>query len=237
MVTKVKSKRKVRTAHPKKKGRTKDDPLLTGVKSGQESGVFFMILSTLFSTFSLPTPLFRIFCLLFAVGHFLWKVGHTTCSRWAHLHRLHGELEANKKLIVKNRASAKARLRSCYRKKGLEGELLEQVVTAISSRENHLLQSLLEEETGARLTSHHHPLYHALGAGTGTLGAALSWGAGSLLGSWTGSFVVSGLLLVGGALWVAVLEKEDLTSALVWNLSIVLVISLSLYFLSNIVSK
>lgn len=186
------------------------------IASGSDAARDTAVLLLLFIPFNLSLP--ALTCFLF--GWIAWKSGRAAWFGWARLERLHRVLEQEKWEIEHNRPQEKAELRELYRAKGFDGKLLEDVINVLMADGDRLLRVMVEEELGLSLQNVEHPLKQGLGAGLGTLIAALFIVTFFYFGSLLGLFI-SSLITIGCATGIlAHYAKNRLTSAIVWNLAL-----------------
>ncbi|NGX51239.1 MAG: hypothetical protein K1060chlam2_01104 [Chlamydiae bacterium] len=192
--------------------------IFAGADSAKEMAVLLLGMWLILSAFSVEHPLWILG--IFSLGYLFWKVGRSSLLGWARLERLHRLIEQERWEIEHHRAQEKEELSAMYRQKGLSGKLLDQVIEILMADDNRLLRVMLEEELGLTLESYEHPLKQALGAGVGTLAAALAGISALLLGGFLGGAVVSALIFSAATLLSSKREGNELIKSLIWNLAI-----------------
>ncbi len=154
-----------------------------------------------------------------ACGLLIWKVGRSALLGWARLERLHRLIEEERWEIEHSRKEEEEELRSLYRAKGFSGQLLEDVVSTLSSDDNRLLRVMLEEEMGLTLEVYEHPLKQCVGAAVGVISAGVLTILGSFGGFWT-LCVSIGVISASSAWIMAYLAKNRAMEAIIWNLAV-----------------
>ena len=150
----------------------------------------------------------------------IWKTGRSARLGWARLERLHRVMEQEKYEIENNRDQEREELSALYRAKGFEGKLLEDVIDVLMADNDRLLKVMLEEELGLTLQAYEHPIKQSLGAFFGSLLAALAFGAAAVFLPFWGVTIAAAVLIGGGAFVAALYQKNDVITAVVWNLAI-----------------
>jgi VIT1/CCC1 family predicted Fe2+/Mn2+ transporter len=130
------------------------------------------------------------------------------------LHRIAIE---EKEEIESNRPQEKEELIALYGAKGFSGPLLDKVVEVLMADQDRLLRVMLQEEMGFRIEEHPHPLIQGLMASLGVLFSMivlipLVFGLSVEVVLFSSALFVG---VVGGV--VALLEKNDVIPAIVWN--------------------
>ncbi|CAM0116986.1 VIT1/CCC1 transporter family protein [Rhabdochlamydiaceae symbiont of Dictyostelium giganteum] len=149
----------------------------------------------------------------------IWKAGRSALLGWARLERLHRLMKEERSEILKNRKEEESELKALYAAKGLSGELLDDVITVLSSDDNRLLEIMLEEELGLSLEIHPHPLEQSLGASIGVFISSFVMLMAFFF--YTPGFIPVTLLIMGlSSYGMAVKEKNNALEAVVWNLSL-----------------
>lgn len=205
--------------------------LSAATDAARETTVILLLLSVLLNIFSLPFLQIFFLLVLFTFGWLLWKICRSAWLGWSRLERLHRILEEERWEIEHNRPQEREELRALYQMKGFEGKLLEEVLDVLMADGDRLLRVMVEEELGLSLESQEHPLKQGLGAGVGVLLAGIV----CLLGLWLwppGGLYIAALATISvSALLIARLQGNRLTSAIIWNIAMVLLVVLSTFFL------
>lgn len=183
--------------------------------------------------FSAAQPIGALPLALFAFGTTLWQMGRSSWLGWSRLERLHRELLAEKEEIATSRDQERIELEALYAMKGFSSPLLEQVVEVLMADDDRLLRVMLEEELGMSLAMHEHPLKQGLGAGGGALVAGGLFAGTVLIGGLWSALSVSALLVAGGSLLGAHLERNRILDAILWNLSLLVAILWIVHFAGN----
>lgn len=191
--------------------------LSAGADCAREMGVYLLILWTLLTPFQAPTLMILT---AFGVGFLAWKTGRSAQLGWARLERLHRVIEQERYEIETNRAQEREELSALYTAKGFEGKLLDDVIDVLMSDNDRLLKVMLEEELGLTLQVHEHPLKQCLGALVGGLFALLMCTFLHLLMPHYGMLLAAAVVVSVSAAVAAVYEKNQVLSAMIWNLSI-----------------
>lgn len=177
---------------------------------------FVLTLFVLVSSFiSISLPVF----LLFSLSLIIWRSAKTAWLGWSYIEKLHRIIEEERYEIEHHPDQEKEELITLYKHKGFEGPLLNQIVDHYMSDFDRLLRVMLEEEMGLSLSRLEHPLKQAFGAFLGALTASLPLFL-ALLFSPVAFYVLAALLLALSAFLPAYLQKNHITSALVWTLAI-----------------
>jgi vacuolar iron transporter family protein len=190
--------------------------------------LFFWLFLTLFNpSFEKSITILSIFSLSLTI----WKTGRGAWLGWSRLERMHRIVEQERYEIKNHRHQEREELKELYSLKGFEGKLLDEVVEVLMADDDRLLRVMVEEELCLSLESQEHPLKQGIGAFLGTFAASLLclflYFLFPLFGLWLGAFLTVSL----GAYVSAYFEKNDWISAVVWNLGLLTLSSLSCYFL------
>ena len=191
--------------------------LSAGADAAREMGVYLLILWTLLSVFNAPTFLILT---TFGIGFLAWKTGRSAQLGWARLERLHRLIEQERCEIENNRPEEREELTALYAAKGFEGKLLKDVIDVLMSDNDRLLKIMLEEELGLTLQVYEHPLKQCLGALVGGLFAFLVSAFFYLLIPLYGMLIATVIIVSISAGVAAVYEKNQVLSAIIWNLAI-----------------
>jgi vacuolar iron transporter family protein len=160
------------------------------------------------------------FWILFILVTFLtiWKTGRSALLGYARLERLHRVIEEERWEIEHSRAQEEEELHALYAAKGFSGQMLESIISTLSSDDNRLLRIMLEEEMGLTLEAYEHPLKQAAGALLGGIVSSLvvltlPFGAAITLSG-------AAILLIFAASLMAHLERNRMIEAVIWNLAL-----------------
>lgn len=168
---------------------------------------------------------------LFGLGATLWFAGRSAWLAWVRLERLHRLLEQEKWEIEHNRPQEREELRVLYGAKGLEGDLLEQVIDVLMADEGRLLKVMVQEEMGITLENVEHPIKQGFYA---FLGALLSTIAVVIALPY--NYLPLAIVFIGAALFSGIAgarAKNRAIDAGVWSLGIA-VLSIGLtYFITR----
>ncbi len=168
---------------------------------------------------------------LFFIGLIIWKTGRSALLGRSRLQRLHRLIEEERWEIEHHRDQEREELKALYEAKGFSGTLLEEIIDVLMADDNRLLQVMLEEEMGLVLQSYDHPLKQACGAFLGSLFSSLLLFLGFYLFSFYGVFISALIIIALSSAFVAKWEKNQIFNAMIWNLGITLIASLSTYYL------
>ncbi len=168
---------------------------------------------------------------IFAFGWLIWKTGRSAWLGWSRLERLHRILEEERWEIEHNRGQEREELKALYAAKGFEGKLLEDVMDVLMADGDRLLKVMIEEELGLTLEVHEHPLQQALGAALGVFIAAILCITGYLAALNIGLFAAAFITILMSSFISAKAQRNELISAIVWNLAIAFISIGMAYFL------
>jgi hypothetical protein len=169
---------------------------------------------------------------LFGLSYLFWKTGRSAFLGWSRLERMHRIVEQERWEIQHHRKQEREELKELYRAKGLEGKLLDDVMDVLMADEERLLRVMVDEELCLQIESQEHPLKQAAGA---FMGGALSLFI-SLAVYFVNPFYLwfsSGAIIALATGLAAHYVGNKRIPAIVWNLGLFLLSTLSLYFLSN----
>lgn len=161
-----------------------------------------------------------------------WKTIRCTWFSWSLLERLHRVLKEEQFEIENHREQEREELTALYASKGLRGELLEEVINVLMADDERLLKVMMEEEMGLNLEHYEHPIKIGVGAAIG----ALLTGALLITAQWL--FPLYGLAILAiiiksiCGILMAKFQKNEVLSALIWNLGAAIAILGISYFLT-----
>lgn len=168
------------------------------------------------------------------LGWLVWKGGRSSWLAWTRLERLHRLIEQEKYEIEHHRPQEREELTALYHAKGLEGKLLENVIDVLMADQDRLLKIMLEEELGLSLEAYEHPLKQAFGAGIGALISLIICLSSFLIFPQFGIIFASLFMMGAGAFVSAYYEKNRIISAVVWNISLGILVFGMVFFLLKI---
>ena len=167
---------------------------------------------------------------VFSLGWLIWKTGRSATLGWARLERMHRVIEEERWEIEHHRLQEREEVRAFYEAKGFSGPLLDEVVAILMADDNRLLEVMLKEELGFNLESMEHPLKQALGAAFGVISSFLIMTIALMIFPPFGT-VLCAALMIGLSTGIAArLDRNHVTKAVVWNLSIAALASSVAYF-------
>ena len=135
--------------------------------------------------------------------------------------------------IEHKREEEKSELEEIYKAKGFSGKLLTDIVDTLTSDDNRLLQTVLEEETGLSLGYFIHPIKQAFGAFLGMFLASIIFTITYLTLPITYCFFISGAInVIGSSIIFSKYERTKMSKEIVWDLAIDIVVILSCHFLT-----
>lgn len=205
--------------------------LSAAADSARETAIVLLLVSLLLMHSVLSFWQIFVYLSLFSLGWLLWKVGRSAWLGWTRLERLHRAAEEERWEIEHHRDQEREELAALYRAKGLEGKLLEDVLDVLMSDGDRLLRVMLEEELGLSLENQEHPLKQSLGAAIGVLMTSFICLSLYLIGQEYGLLIGSFAILGSAGALSAYYEKNQMISAIVWNVGIGFLAYASVYFL------
>lgn len=204
--------------------------------ASKETAVILSLFWILLFSFSLPEKKILILFSFFGIGLAIWKAGRSALLGWARMERLHRLVEEERWEITHHRAQERSELAEMYRAKGFEGPLLENVLDVLMSDDNRLLKVMLEEELGLTLETYEHPLKQSLGAFLGVLATCLLCMLGLQMHTYWG-LPIAVMVCMGVATYSAAkIEKNRLSTAILWNLALCVLVISAVYFVSQLKS-
>lgn len=194
--------------------------LAAGAEAAKETSIVLLLTWALLM--SLKIPFLPMGWALGAMGGgwLAWKTARSAWLGWGRLERLHRIIEQEKYEIEHHRPQEREELIALYHSKGLEGKLLEEVVSVLMADQDRLLRVMLEEEMGLTMQVYEHPLKLSLGTLLGSLTALLVCTLFFVFFPSFGILIASMLLLATGAFLSAFYEKNRIIAATIWNLAI-----------------
>ncbi len=173
------------------------------------------------------------FLILLTFSWTIWKTIRSAWFSWSLLERLHRVLKEEKYEIEHNREQEREELTALYASKGLQGELLKDVIDVLMADDERLLKVMMEEEMGLNLEHYEHPLKIGLGAALGALGSGLLL----VLSFWFfkdyGLVALAVIVQSIAGVCMAKLQRNDMLAAFIWNFGASLALIGSSYFLSK----
>ncbi len=147
------------------------------------------------------------------------------------LERLHTMAEQERYEIEHHRGQEREELKALYSTKGFKGELLDKVVDVLMADDNRLLRVMLEEEMGLSLEAYEHPLKQALSVALGgLLSIAICIPLLFVERPWPQVAALTLVAITSG--WAAKSEKSPIINALIWQVAVVLLAGMLVYFIS-----
>jgi hypothetical protein len=201
--------------------------LSAGADAAKETAFVFLLLWILIH------PVNSTLFFLFGIGWILWKIGRSALLGWARLERLHRLIEEERWEIEHQREQEKQELKELYRAKGLDGKLLDEVISVFMADDNRLLKIMLEEEMGLTLEIYEHPLKQCAGAALGVALSAVCFISGLFIHP-AAVLIVSGLVILIASYIAAKAEKNQPLESVIWNLSLAAFASGIAYFLAQL---
>lgn len=199
----------------------------------RDTSILLMVFWTISYVLGLPFKTTTFILILFTILWATWKTIRSAWFSWSLLERLHRVLTEEQYEIENHREQEREELTALYASKGLKGDLLEEVINVLMADDERLLKVMMEEEMGLNLEHYEHPIKIGLGAALGALVAGL------LLVLIQYAFPLFGLVILGfllkslaGAL-IAKFQKNDILSALIWNMGAAVLILGMAYFLTR----
>ncbi|NGX33943.1 MAG: hypothetical protein K1060chlam1_00287 [Candidatus Anoxychlamydiales bacterium] len=173
------------------------------------------------------------FILIFSFSFFILKIFLVAFLAWTKLQRLHKIIEDKKWHIEHKREETKAQLEEIYRAKGFSDKLLTDIVDTLTSDDNRLLQTMLEEEMGLSLGYFIHPIKQAFGAFLGMFLASIVFAITFFILPIAYCFFVSGgINIIASSIIAAKYEKTKMSKEIVWDLAIAIVVLSTCHFLA-----
>lgn len=198
--------------------------------SAKEFTILFLIVFIALRNLALPVlP----FILIFSFSFFILKLFLVAFSAWTKLERLHKIIEDKKWHIEHKREEEKIQLEEIYKAKGFSDKLLTDIVDTLTSDDNRLLQTMLEEEMGLSLGYFIHPIKQAFGAFLGMFLASVVFTITFFTLPITYCFFVSGAInIIASSIIASKFEKTKMSKEIVWDLAIAIVVLGICYFLT-----
>lgn len=204
--------------------------LSAGADACRETALLLSFLWLILAHIELNANQILFYLTIFSLGWVLWKTGRSAWLGWFRLERLHRVLEQERWEIEHHHQQERDELRVLYQAKGFEGKLLEDVLDVLMADNDRLLKVMVEEELGLSLEAYEHPLKQGLGAGIGTLSAALlCLGAYKFFPQY--GLPIASATAIGLASTLSARHFQNRTiPAIVWNLGIAALGFGSIYF-------
>ncbi|GAB4192040.1 MAG: VIT1/CCC1 transporter family protein [Simkaniaceae bacterium] len=170
---------------------------------------------------------------LISFGLILAGFGRSAYLGWARLERLHRLIEEERWEIQHHRMQEKEELIEMYKAKGFSGDILHQIVETLMSDDNRLLEVMLVEELGLPLEAYEHPVKQGFFAALGITATAAIFLLGLAIHPIYGPVIASFIVTGSCSLYFAVLQRNERLRALIWNWSLLVLSSGSVYFLGQ----
>ena len=136
--------------------------------------------------------------------------------------------------IENNREQEREELTALYAAKGLQGQLLSDVIDVLMADNDRLLKVMLEEEMGLNVEIYEHPIKQGLGAFVGSMIAVVFCLAALFMLPFSAFPPCVVILLGATGAFMARLKKNYVLPATVWNLSAGLLIWGAAHFLMDV---
>ncbi len=202
----------------------------SGADAARETAVVLVLLEMLLHVFFIDLKTEATLLAVFAIGWTLWKLGRSAWLGWFRLERLHRVLRQEKWEIEHNRDQEREELGVLYQAKGFQGKLLEDVLDVLMADGDRLLRVMVEEELGLTLENQEHPLKQGLGAALGCILATAFCLLGLYFYPAYGLLIASlGVIAIASSL-LARFARNDVISAIVWNIGLAILATGSVYF-------
>jgi len=173
------------------------------------------------------------FILIFSFSFFILKIFLVAFSAWTKLLRLHKIIEDKKWHIEHKREEEKKQLEEIYKAKGFSKKLLADIVDTLTSDDNRLLQTMLEEEMGLSLGYFIHPIKQAFGSLLGMFLASVIFTITFFTLPITYCFFVSGAInIIASSIIASKYERTKMSKEIVWDLAIAIVVLSICHFLT-----
>lgn len=199
-------------------------------ESIKEFTILFLIVFIALRNLELPVlP----FILIFSFSFFILKLFLVAFSAWTKLERFHKIIEDKKWHIEHKREEEKAELEEIYRAKGFSDKILTDIVDTLTSDDNRLLQTMLEEEMGLSLGYFIHPIKQTFGAFLGmVLSATVFFISFLALPITYGFFIAGAINIIASSIVAAKYERTKMSKEIVWDLAITIAVLSICHFLT-----
>lgn len=200
------------------------------IDGAKQPAFFLLFLIGALEALALPPALSGKCLLITGLAFTLVFAARSALLSWGRLERLHRLAEQERYEIEHHRPQERAELKALYASKGFKGDLLDKVVDVLMADDDRLLKVMLEEEMGLSLEAYEHPLKPAFAIVIAGLTVTVLT---SLLFFFFVPLVPALFLLLIIAFfsgYSAYQDKNQIVSAVVWNLSLALLASLFTYF-------
>lgn len=207
------------------------DSIYACCDAGKDCTIFLTALFIALSFFIIPYAQLTALVWSFFVALIVWKFGRATFLAATRLARLHRVAAEEKDEIEHNRTQEREELRTLYRAKGFDGQLLEDVVDVLMADGDRLLRVMLQEEMGFLLEETEHPLIQGLGA---AIGAAISCGiliVAFLYSTLLITIVIALIMATITAVIPACYEKNRLLPISIWTVGIAVLTFATIYYM------
>lgn len=199
----------------------------------RDTTLLFMIFWSVAKTLGMTRHSIYILFIFMAIGWALWKGVRSFWISSSRLERLHRVLKEERYEIENHRPQEREELSALYEAKGFKGPLLEEVLDVLMADDERLLKIMMEEEMGLSLQNCEHPLKIALGSALGVILSSILIFIPLLWLPYWALPTVSTLTLGVSGYYIAKLQKNDTTSAFIWNLGFSILIYGVVYFSSH----
>lgn len=196
------------------------DHFSSAADASRDTAAAFLFLALSLFLFSISSSIMVKILIGFCISWVIWKGGRSAWLSWSRLERLHRTIEQEKYEIEHNRSQEKEELTALYRAKGLEGKLLEDVISVLMADEDRLLKVMLEEELGISLQTQEHPLKIGLWTLTGAAVSCILCFIGFIIQPFYGTLIASLTVMGGASVLSARQEKNELIPAAIWIMAL-----------------
>jgi len=204
--------------------------IISFAQSAKEFSILFLVVFIALRNIKLDVLPFII---VFSFSFFILKIFLVAFSAWTKLERFHKIIEDKKWHIEHKREEEKSHLEEIYKAKGFSGKLLADVVSTLTSDDNRLLQTMLEEETGLSLGHFIHPIKQAFGSFLGMLLASIIFAISFIVFPITYCFFISGAInVIASSIILSKYERTKMSKEIVWDLAIAIAVITICHFLT-----
>ncbi|MCH9633733.1 MAG: hypothetical protein S4CHLAM7_04660 [Chlamydiae bacterium] len=199
----------------------------------RDTSALLLIFWTIALQVGLTAQQMTLMLLMLGIGWLVWKIVRSTWLAQTKLERLHRILKEERYEIENHRPQEREELAALYAAKGFKGELLEEVLDVLMADDDRLLKVMIEEEMGLSLENCEHPLKVGSGAALGVVLAVAVLFLSQWISPQFALFPTAALLIGVSGYYIAKLQKNEKTSAFVWNIAFATLTYGTVYFLSR----
>ena len=207
----------------------------SGLDAFRDPAIIFLLFGLISSSmFLLPVSATIKWGLVVGAAWALWQAARRTWYSWSYLERVHRLMAEEKYEIENNREQEREELTALYAAKGLQGQLLTDVIDVLMADNDRLLKVMLEEEMGLNIEVYEHPIKQGLGSLVGAFAATFACLAALLFLPFSifPPFIVA--LIGASGFFMAHLKKNNVLSATIWNLASGLLVWGVVHFLMDL---